>query len=90
MNREEVKLIVLTTMAEIAVHPTERSTIASKIDTVCYEMSSRRANRRQVFLAVILFFTVGIFLSLACPSAQRSAVEPKHQTTAHTVAVKPW
>ena len=90
MNKEEVKLIVLTTLAEIAVHPTEKSNIASKIDTVCYEMSSQRANRRQAFLSVILFFTVGIFLSLACLSAQQSAVEPKHQGNAHSAAAKPW
>jgi hypothetical protein len=90
MTKEEVKLIVLATMEEIVIDPLEKNKITSRLETARYEMSLQRARRRELLLALILCFTVGIFLSLVCVSAQASSVQPKHQADAPSAAAKPW
>lgn len=90
MTKEEVKLVVLTTMEEIALDPVERSKIAKSLDAARYEMSSQRECRRETLLSVILCFTVGIFLSFVCMSAQVSSVQPKHPADVHSTAAEPW
>ncbi len=63
MNKEEIKLIVLSTMAEAA--SSDKSEIMNKLETARYEMSLRRACRRDALLGLILYVAFGIFLSVA-------------------------
>jgi hypothetical protein len=63
MNKEEIKLIVLTTMAE--AYSSDKSEIVNKLETARYEMSLRRACRREALLGLLLYVAFGIFLGVA-------------------------
>ena len=63
MNHEDIKLTVLTTLADAAPAGPERQRLLDKVDEIRYEQVMRYRNRSQFLLRAVLYVAVGILLS---------------------------
>ena len=63
MNHDDIKLTVLTTLADAAPAGPERQRLLDKVDEIRYEQVMRYRNRSQFLLRAILYVAVGILLS---------------------------
>ena len=90
MNKQEIKLIVLSTMADAASN--DKSEISNKLETARYEMSLRRACRREALLGLILYVAFGIFLGVAVLSLNVivSSIHSEPGTASRSPSRTPW
>lgn len=65
MNQQDIKLTVLSTMAEATTSAPERELLLEKVQTLRFEQVMRSRHRRQFLLRAILYVVIGILLSLA-------------------------
>ena len=63
MNHENIKITVLTTLADAAPAGPERQRLLDKVDEIRYEQVMLYRNRSQFLLRAVLYVAVGIFLS---------------------------
>jgi hypothetical protein len=80
MNREDIQLIVLTILAEIATTEPQRQLILQKMDNLRFAEAMRSRHRRHFLLRALLYVTLGILVLLAlqplAPLLIRPAIRP--------------
>jgi hypothetical protein len=69
MNIDDIKLTVMTTMAEATTSSSERHHLMEKIEVLRFDVIMRAKYRRQFVTRLILFTAVCILLSFAVAQA---------------------
>jgi hypothetical protein len=90
MNNEKVKLIVLTTLTEVAHTPQEKNELLNRMDFIRSEMAWRCSRRREFLLGMILCLTGGILVSVLSLNANVSPVQSEHRVASSSSPEKPW
>lgn len=65
MNKEDIELTVLTTMAEATGTSAERHQLIPKVESARYNELMRFERKKQVLLCTILYVLVGILVATA-------------------------
>jgi hypothetical protein len=63
MNHEDIKITVLTTLADATTSIPERQRLLDKIEDIRYGQVMRTRHRNIFLLKAILYVSIGIFLS---------------------------